>query len=275
MGQIEEISPLAGGSINQTSALQLSSGRSLVVKQHARPPANMFKAEAAGLSALAEETSLRIPQVIHADENFLLLEDLGRGTPSGEFWRHLAIGLAELHSKQKPEFGFIMDNFCGSTAQINTRVEDGFRFFSEYRILHIASQCFDKHLLSMSRQKQLEYIGARLSDWIPEQPAVLIHGDLWSGNVHCDGDGNPALIDPAAYWGWAEAELAMTLLFGEFHRDFYDCYEEHGNVDSHWRERADLYNLYHLLNHLLLFGESYLREIENILKRFAPRIAPR
>ena len=271
MGKIQETSALGGGCINKTSVLKLSSGKKLIAKQHPHPPSNMFPSEAIGLSALSKETSLRIPKVIHVEESFLLLEDLGQGRPLSNFWQQLALGLAELHSMPKPEYGFTMDNYCGSSAQINTRTEDGFQFFSEFRIINMARQCLDKHLLSADTMNHLEYVGSSLTDWIPKQKPVLIHGDLWSGNVHCDENGDPALIDPASYWGWAEAELAMTLLFGGFPEDFYGCYEEHGNMDTQWRERADLYNLYHLLNHLLLFGESYLGQIESTLNRFAPR----
>jgi fructosamine-3-kinase len=124
-------------------------------------------------------------------------------------------------------------------------------------------------LLERADLNRLENIASRLSNWIPQQPPVLLHGDLWSGNVHCDAQGSPALIDPACYWGWAEAELAMTSLFGGFEPDFYTSYAECSGMDSDWPERAPLYNLYHLLNHLLLFGGSYLGSIRQICRRFA------
>jgi len=111
-------------------------------------------------------------------------------------------------------------------------------------------------------------IASNLTNWIPIQSPVLIHGDLWSGNVHCDRDGNPCLVDPATYWGWAEADLAMTELFGNFNREFYESYESVSDIEKDWRERSPLYNLYHLLNHLILFGPSYLGNIRSVIKRF-------
>ena len=128
----------------------------------------------------------------------------------------------------------------------------------------------ERKLLNNAAFNALEFIAENLRLWIPPQPAVLTHGDLWSGNIHCDEHGGPALIDPATYWGWAEAELAMTRLFGGFGESFYASYAEHSGMASDWQQRSELYNLYHLLNHLLLFGSSYGAQIEAISRRFAP-----
>jgi protein-ribulosamine 3-kinase len=261
MGSIVQQNRLSGGSINEASRLLLDTGSALILKQHPKPPANMYRAEAEGLIALSEGTSLRVPQVIHTAENFILLEDLGSGRQSSNFWQQLAYGLAELHSHKVQHFGFSMDNYCGSTPQINTPLVDGHEFFAMRRLLHLGRQCLDAGLLDSQTFTAIEHVAENLSTWIPNQAAVLIHGDLWSGNIHCDESGQPALIDPAAYWGWAEAELAMTLLFGGFPQEFYQCYGYTAGINEQWRERAGLYNLYHLLNHLLLFGSSYLGQI--------------
>ena len=107
-----------------------------------------------------------------------------------------------------------------------------------------------------------------LPNIIPEQPASLLHGDLWSGNLISDCRGLPAVIDPAVYYGWAEADLAMTDLFGNYPESFYQAYTEIRSLDSGYRSRYPIYNLYHLLNHLNLFGKSYLPQIRGILSRF-------
>ena len=269
-GQVTRKERVAGGSINISSRLYLSDGRRVFLKQHDSAPAQMFIAEAAGLSALRQAKSLRVPEVLHVAESFLLLEDLGSGQPDKHYWQELGSGLADLHGNQQPQFGFSTDNYCGSTPQINPPTDDGFEFFANFRIRKLAVIARERKLLNSAAFNALEYIAENLSRWIPTQPAVLIHGDLWSGNIHCDEHGGPALIDPAAYWGWAEAELAMTRLFGGFGESFYASYAEHSGMASDWPQRAELYNLYHLLNHLLLFGGSYGAQIEAISRRFAP-----
>lgn len=257
------------GCINNSARLHLDRGNSIFLKENANAPEHMFRAEAIGLQALAASKAIKIPQVIHVENDFLLIEDLGLGSTTKTYWEALGEGLAELHRKPVNQFGFNVDNYCGSTPQENTLSNDGFEFFANYRILKLASSAFHKNLMDRQDLTALETIAANLSHWIPEQDPILIHGDLWSGNIHCCENGEPALIDPATYWGWAEAELAMTDLFGGFSNGFYESYESNSKIAKDWRERVPLYNLYHLLNHLLLFGSSYLSPIRNICKRFA------
>jgi fructosamine-3-kinase len=181
----------------------------------------------------------------------------------------LGRGLAALHRQEQPEFGFGADNYCGSTPQANPLMQDGWEFFARHRLLALAKPAQQRRLLNSAELRQVEDVAGRLADWIPAQPAVLLHGDLWSGNIHCDSRGLPALIDPACYWGWAEADLAMTTLFGGFDPRFYATYLECSGMQADWRERAPLYNLYHLLNHLLLFGGVYLDQVKQVLNRYA------
>ena len=268
-GKIVRQESVGGGCINDSRRLHLDASKSLFLKQHTQAPGGMFRSEAVGLEALGRNQVLRVPNVLHVEEDFILLEDIGQSSPGAQFWTDLGEGLAQLHSEKYPQFGFSINNYCGLTPQQNDPAGDGHEFFANLRILKLASQAFDQNQLDREELAKLEYIAANLARWIPKQPAVLIHGDLWSGNIHCDEEGHPALIDPATYWGWAEAELAMTGLFGGFDSDFYRSYGEQANLDTSWRERAPLYNLYHLLNHLLLFGGSYLGSIKTITHRFA------
>ena len=268
-GKIVRQQSVGGGCINDSRRLHLDTGKSLFLKQHTQAPEDMFHSEAVSIAALGKRQALRVPTVLHIEEDFILLEDLGQSSPRKQYWTDLGEGLAQLHSEKYPQFGFNINNYCGLTPQQNDLAEDGHDFFANLRILKLASQAFDQNQLDREDLSKLEYIAANLASWIPKQPAVLIHGDLWSGNIHCDEEGRPALIDPATYWGWAEAELAMTDLFGGFNNDFYGSYAEQTNLDTSWRERAPLYNLYHLLNHLLLFGGSYLGSIRTITHRFA------
>jgi len=260
--------PVGGGSISRAARLILADGSSWIAKSLDQAPHDFFQAEAQGLNSLRAHTSLRIPKVIQVNSDFILLEDLGSGSPGPCYWTDLAEGLAELHSSSSDRFGLCADNYCGSTPQINEQDKDGFQFYAQCRIVNLARQAEQRSLLTSKDMADLDYIVENLSRWIPEQPPVLIHGDLWSGNVHCDEYRNPALIDPAVYWGWAEAELAMTLLFGGFSRQFYDHYSQVSGMDKDWTERAPLYNLYHLLNHLLLFGSSYAAQIRSAIRKY-------
>lgn len=268
LGDIQTRESLSGGCISEVCRLHLSGGSTLILKYHPQPPPNLFIAEAAGLEALRQRQALRIPQVHFRTENQLLLEDLGQDSPSPDYWTDLGRGLAHLHSETNAQFGFGSDNYCGATAQSNRLHEDGFEFFAQQRLLALGIQARERGDLNSREFAQLETLASNLQRWIPVMPAVLIHGDLWSGNVHCTKEGEPALIDPACYWGWAEAELAMTDLFGGFPEAFYASYRETGELREDWRDRVPLYNLYHLLNHLLLFGGSYHRSVTSILDRF-------
>ena len=95
-----------------------------------------------------------------------------------------------------------------------------------------------------------------------------MHGDLWSGNYFSDQHQVPCIFDPATYFGLRETDLAMTELFGRLPQKFYDAYQEAFPLNPGYDERKDLYNLYHLLNHLNLFGSSYLASIEKLVKRY-------
>jgi len=266
--EIARFEPAAGGCINETGTIQLANGERLFLKLHPDAPQNFFSAEAVGLEALRNSTGLRVPEVIHADADFLLLEDLGHGDPVAEFWQLLGIGLAQLHSTSHQTYGLEQDNYCGRTWQCNSPSTDGHDFFANNRIMALAEKANQMGLLGDDDLQRANRLASNLRDYIPLQPAVLIHGDLWPGNVHCDNEGHPALIDPACYRGWAEAELAMTVLFGGFQQDFYRAYENASSIARDWRERAPLYNLYHLLNHLILFGTGYLGQVRNVLDRY-------
>lgn len=266
-GAIQRRQMLGGGCINDVSRLYTSRG-TIVLKQNSAAPGDMFRAEAEGLEALAAARAIRIPKVLHHAQDYLLLEDLGESSTAGDYWTLLGEQLAALHAQPQPQFGFTMNNYCGATPQINTLTGNGHRFFAEQRLMELGHRAYEAGLLDSTRRQQLDSIATRLDRWIPAQAAVLIHGDLWSGNIHCDNRGQPALIDPACYWGWAEAELAMTTLFGGFAPAFYDAYAAASGLEADWRERASLYNLYHLLNHLLLFGGSYAQSVSAILDRY-------
>lgn len=263
------LQPLSGGDINDTALLTTDCGNRFCIKQNPAAADDFFAAEAAGLEAIAARTSLRVPEVICVSKNFIVLEYIEAGKKASRYWQDLGEGLARMHIQTRRQFGFTVDNYCGLTPQRNPWLDDGHAFFRDYRILAQATMAFDRGLLNKTELRLLEDFAGRLEDLIPEQAPALLHGDLWAGNIHSDAEGKPVLIDPAAYYGWPEADIAMTLLFGGFAQRFYDSYLAVKPLPAGWRERASLYNVYHLLNHLNLFGGGYGSQAMAVVSRYA------
>lgn len=267
-GGIESTSPVSGGCINNGSRLKTTSGATFFLKQNPSAPEDMFAREAEGLKALAEADGPQVPQPLLHSRSYLLTEDLNPGPRAGDYWVHFGRQLGRLHRFTNAEFGFVHDNYLGSTPQQNPWTEDGFEFFAKHRLIYQSELAGRRGLLDPDDQDTVARLARRLPELVPAQPASLIHGDLWSGNAISDRAGQPAIIDPAAHYGWAEAELGMTQLFGAFPQEFYRAYQETNPLQEGWQARLPLYNLYHLLNHLNLFGTSYLDGVQRILRRF-------
>jgi len=268
-GGVAASEPLSGGCVSQTRRLRCADGASLVLKQMPGAPTTLFASEAAGLRAIAAAPGApRAPTVLLDAASFLLMEDLPAGPRADDYWPRFGRELAALHDTHGPHFGFDCDGFCGPTPQPNTPTDDGHAFFAEQRLRHQARLARDAGLLDADGARLIEALCDRLTALIPEQPPSLIHGDLWSGNAHSTPDGAPALIDPAAHWSWAEAELGMTALFGGFPEAFYHAYEEARPLAAGWRQRLDIYNVYHLLNHANIFGGGYLSQALSACRRF-------
>lgn len=245
-------------------------GKPALLKRRARAPADFFRAELRGLESLRDTGTLRVPQVYAQGDDFLLLQDLGSGRPQLGDWRTAGERLAALHARCGNFFGMRWDGWCGDTPQSNSECDDGHRFFAERRLHPLADAALATGLLPSEDRHAIERICQRLNRWIPAQPASLIHGDLWLGNLHAAHNGELCLIDAAAaHYGWAEADLAMLCLFGTPPAALFDAYQACAGIDGSWRERAPLYNLYHLLNHLILFGPGYLHAVHRVLTRFA------
>lgn len=275
--QLENIVPLTGGCVASVSQLQLSGNNGhpveLVLKQMPAAAEGELAAEAAGLQALdlskIDPVALRIPEVLLVGKEFLLMEYLPAAVRSSDFDQQLGRGLALQHRQTFPEFGFVCDTYCGGTKQVNRAEPDGYRFFAQQRLISLADSCFHARRLTQREREGVVQVADKLPELVPPQPASLLHGDLWSGNVIAGPVGEPVLIDPAAYYGWPEAELAMTKMFGGFNDAFYRAYEELAAPDAGWESRADIYNLYHYLNHLLLFGGGYHSDVVRIVKYYS------
>lgn len=235
----------------------------------------MFLKEAAGLNEMRidDPSSLIIPKVIWSKEvddspGLLLMEYLQPAINTSGFDEQLGRGLAQLHRKTALAFGFHHSNYCGTTVQDNTWTYNWPEFFAEYRIWALIKQI--KSARGMSVEQQVIY--ENLADRIPlllthHTVPSLIHGDLWSGNYMYTSNG-PALIDPACYYADREMELGMMQLFGGFSSTVWKAYQEEFPLPEGWQQRIRLYQLYHVLNHYLLFGVSYGSQALGIAKEY-------
>lgn len=240
----------------------------------------MFAAEAAGLEALESAKAVRIPQVLGKgttkDNAWLALEWIqsgstanARSTSRGAD-RLLGEQLARQHRATPTSFGWHRNNTIGSTPQQNDWSPSWVNFLREKRLryqLNLAADNGYGSQLQRRGETLLSSIDLFFSTYRPKPS--LLHGDLWGGNRLTDDQGNPVIFDPAVYYGDREADVAMTRLFGGFSGDFYAAYEAAWPLDAGAKVRTDLYNLYHVLNHLNLFGEGYrsqaLSMIDNLL----------
>jgi fructosamine-3-kinase len=268
-GEITHTHPVGGGCINHGVRLETYSGQRFFLKTNQTLPKDLFAREAEGLQALEAAQGPRVPKVYLFGVGFLLLEDLSPAPRGKDYFAKLGAQMAALHGCVSPQYGFEHDNYIGSTPQPNAWLSDGFSFFARHRLLFQAELAYRRGLLEKEQFHQLDCLAARLQEIIPEQPASLLHGDLWSGNIISDKNGDPAIIDPAAYYGWAEAELAMTDLFGSLPEEFYLAYQSVRSLEGGYRQRYPIYNLYHLINHLNIFGGGYLNSVKEILKHYS------
>jgi len=264
---VSDAIPLGGGSINQVYRITIDDTLFCLKINHHAPP-NFFLCEKQGLEALSNSGTVTTPEVVDCGTNYLLLEWLQPSNHSTAQFEQLGRQLAALHEVHAAEFGFADDNYCGETLQVNTPCHNGYTFFVQHRLLRQVKLAQNKGILGPKDVELIDSINCRLEHYIPNQPPSLLHGDLWNGNVIFTDQG-PALIDPAAYFGWAEADLAMTKLFGGFSIEFYQSYLESRPMESGFEERVPIYNLYHLLNHLNLFGSAWYPSVMQVARRFA------
>ena len=260
---------LSGGCINQ--AWKISDGeRAFFVKIHAAAGLAMFEAEAAGLTELAASQTVRVSKPVSwgsaAGLAWLALEYLPLVKKETQGMVRLGQQLAALHRPLQPYFGWRRDNTIGSTLQRNTPSDNWIEFWREQR-LSFQLELAAKNGYGGGLQRQGEALLVRLAGlFVSYQPTpALLHGDLWSGNAGATVDGEPVFFDPAVYYGDREADLAMTELFGGFPACFYAAYREAWPLDAGYVQRRMLYNLYHVLNHLNLFGGGYLAQAERLI----------
>ncbi len=269
----KDVYPCVGGDINHAAQIATADGL-LFIKWNENALGGMFTAESKGLKLLRDSKTLRVPEVIALQEaegdtpTFLVLEWLETGQANLQTPEQLGQGLAALHRQTAPKHGLDHDNFIGSLPQSNSQHDSWVNFYAEQRIrpqMEIARQ---KGMLRPGRERMLEVFLAHLPKLIQDAPASLLHGDLWGGNVMILANQQPAIIDPAVYYGNREVELAFTELFGGFAKRFYDAYHAAYPLEPGYPSRRALYQLYPLLVHMNLFGGGYASRVDSILSQY-------
>jgi fructosamine-3-kinase len=263
---LEQHGSVSGGCINQASRIRYGE-TTYFVKLNSASGHDMFAAEARGLEELGQCRELKIPAPVCVGSDgqsaWLVMENLalgGHGSAAG-----LGAGLAALHRITRDRFGWDIDNTIGSTPQQNGWMEDWIAFWRERRLrfqLELAGRRGAGRALLAKGEQLLDVFPALFDSYTPA--ASLLHGDLWSGNYAYTPDGEPAIFDPAVYYGDREADLAMTELFGGFGREFYAAYHNAWSIDAGYKVRKTLYNLYHILNHYNLFGGGYASQAQRM-----------
>ncbi len=261
--------PVSGGCINSAYILQ-GETTSYFIKLNQSQLLAMFEAEFAGLKEIAATKTIRVPQPIIcgvlSDRAFIVLEMISLSAGNKHADLQLGQNLAALHQIQYPFFGWHQNNTIGSTEQINNTSDEWSNFWRTQRIafqLSLAKQNGYATKLIRSGEKLCESMHYFFDNYSP-YPSLL-HGDLWSGNAAITELGEPIIYDPACYYGDRETDIAMTELFGGFSRHFYDAYKESYPLPPEYKTRKTLYNLYHILNHLNLFGESYQHQAQSMI----------
>ena len=257
---------LGGGAANTAHRLE-GSGLVFFVKLGSLGAFERFRTEALALQEIHQTHTIYVPKPIcwgtTEAQAYLVMDflELG-GTPPGGA-KQLGTQLAAMHRTVRDRFGWELNNTIGASPQQNGWAEDWVQFFGENRLrfqLRLASRNGYAGAWMQECDRLIEHLPAFFTHYQP-QPSLL-HGDLWSGNYGFTRDGQPTIFDPALYYGDREADLAMTELFGGFPPQFYTSYQQTFPLDSGYQQRKVLYNLYHLLNHLNIFGSGYMAQVQ-------------
>lgn len=260
---------VGGGCISDAYACFLADGRKIFVKTRAECEADMFRAEASGLRWLAAAKSLRTPRVLAVGDNFLALEFVESAAACPDFDHQFGSGLARLHQAGAEQLGLAQPGYLATLPQDNRASRTWAEFYVQRRLEPLLRRAVDKALVPASWTSIFEPLFTRMPEIVgDEEDVARLHGDLWSGNVHTDSEGKPVLIDPAAYGGNREIDLAMLKLFGNPSDAFERAYQGQWPLEHGYQSRVALYQLYPLLAHVNLFGGSYVAACERALEQY-------
>lgn len=265
-----QIRPVGGGSINQAFYVKTKEAE-YFIKTNEKVSSDFFKKEAAGLRLLKKAEAIKVPQVYGEyyftdEQTAVLVMEWVEGKKTRDTDIQMGRGVARLHQTVGQAFGLEEDNYIGSLPQVNGWVDDWISFYRERRLAVQLEIGKKRGYMNRDRLKKLLKLLDHLPKWIGNDvKPSLLHGDLWGGNWIVGPDGEPFLVDPAVFFGHFELELAFTQLFGGFSDRFYQAYEEVNPLSPDYRDRKPLYQLYYLLVHLNVFGESYGPSVDRIL----------
>ncbi|MCH4123264.1 MAG: fructosamine kinase family protein [Levilactobacillus sp.] len=265
--QVTAATPVSGGDINLAYRLTTAEGPAfLLVQPHT--PASFYSHEVAGLKALGQ--AVNVPDVLATGnidgDAYLVLEFLETGHGSQY---ELGQAVARVHRITAPQFGFDQDNLVGKLPKHNAWQDDWTTFYLNQRLDPLVKRAQEHHLWNANRQAAYDRVRQHIVTENTGRKIVpsLLHGDLWSGNYLFTADGTPTLIDPDVLYGDREFDIAMTTIFGGFTADFYRGYQDAYPFDPGYTDRLAHYQLYYLLAHLNLFGETYGGAVDEVLSR--------
>jgi len=267
--KISGVYALGGGSIGTSYKLESTEGEQYFIKKYDGSD-NIVECEVHGLQELKKASVIKIPNIIGYNNNWIILELISQGTQNNEIWERFGREFAKLHKFRGKFYGFYEDNYIGATRQINNQKKNWVEFYFQKRIKYQITLAERKRLVDSEFLRKLGKLENKINDIIGEHNVFpsLLHGDLWSGNFLIGENGEPVLIDPAVYYGDREADLAMTKLFGGFNDRFYASYQEEFPLEDGHEYREDIYKLYHVLNHLNMFGRSYYTQALALIKKY-------
>jgi fructosamine-3-kinase len=268
--QVSRFEAISGGDVNRTFCLFTDKNTYFLKVNDAILYPRMFEREADGLNALRENCLLKIPQVIKqgvaGNHQYLLLEWIEKEMPLADTWEHFGIGLAKMHKQPQSFYGWGCDNYIGRLPQCNDKHNSWSEFYTQCRIMPMATHLYNLGAFSNSDIKAAEKFCGRFDELFPKEQPSILHGDLWGGNYLITNNGQAALIDPAVYCGHREMDIGMTKLFGGFDQRFYEAYNEYYPLEKGWQHRLSLTQAYPLLVHAVMFGGHYVRNVKEVLK---------
>ena len=271
--KILSITSLSGGCISNAYRITTHDKTNYFLKYNSAVSNDMFIKEANGLKELIKSKAIRIPEVLEFGKDYILLEYINSGNRKKNFSEEFGQRFANMHKFTSESFGYFEDNYIGSNIQKNIPDEqekvDWVSFYFNKRILFQLQLAEKFGSATEELRRGISKLEDRINQIITtsDKPSLL-HGDLWSGNYMIDENGSAVLIDPAVYYGHREADLGMTKLFGGFGAEFYEAYNESFPLEDGYEYRENIYKLYHVLNHLNLFGGSYYSQAMSLIKYY-------